>query len=183
MSDDLKKQMLRTQFRTIRNSVSQSYKTYAMIQATNIYMQHIHHTLGSNIASYIPFNFEFNVSMITNTLRNIGHNIVIPYDASLPPKLALLTDVTHPIHCTLEAIIVPLVAFDSQLNRLGNGKGWYDRLLYDQQSALRIGIAYEAQRYQSILPHEQHDQPLDCVITEKQIYINEMPRNFHNIIN
>ena len=67
-----------------------------------------------------------------------------------------------------DVIIVPLVAFDEQCNRLGRGGGWYDRFLAMQPQAQTIGLAYEFQQV-SALPTEPHDIALDHVITEARV--------------
>lgn len=68
-----------------------------------------------------------------------------------------------------DAIIVPLLAFDHNLNRIGFGGGWYDRFLATQTDAVKIGLAFDVQRTDQ-LPIEDHDVPLDMVITETTIY-------------
>ncbi len=70
---------------------------------------------------------------------------------------------------SFDLIIVPLLAFDAQLHRLGFGGGWYDRFLANQPNALAVGFAYELQ-FVNVLPRESHDIPLSTVITEKTIY-------------
>ncbi|MCH5213808.1 MAG: 5-formyltetrahydrofolate cyclo-ligase [Muribaculaceae bacterium] len=72
-------------------------------------------------------------------------------------------DELHPVE-EMELIIVPGVAFDKKGRRLGRGKGFYDRLLADSK-ATKIGIAYEFQLMDE-LPSEEHDIPMDFVITE-----------------
>ena len=69
-----------------------------------------------------------------------------------------------------DVIIVPLVAFDGSCHRIGFGGGWYDRFLSTQPQARKIGLAYELQRVEAI-PVEQHDELLDAVVTEKQVYV------------
>lgn len=75
----------------------------------------------------------------------------------------------------LSTIILPLVGFDTQGNRLGMGGGYYDRALaFSRTSAnikrpLLIGAAYEKQKIDR-LPSNHWDIPLDAVITEKCIY-------------
>ncbi len=71
---------------------------------------------------------------------------------------------------TLELIIVPAVAYDRKGNRLGRGKGYYDRLLTTTRAA-KIGVAYEFQMVDEGIPAEQHDVPVDIVITDKGLYI------------
>ena len=65
----------------------------------------------------------------------------------------------------IELIIVPAVAFDRNGNRLGRGKGFYDRLL-QTTSATKIGVGYDFQLIEEI-PAEPHDIPMDMVITQK----------------
>ena len=69
----------------------------------------------------------------------------------------------------MELIIVPAVAYDRQGNRIGRGKGYYDRLL-SRTKALRIGVAYDFQLVDEI-EAEPHDIPVDIVITETGTYI------------
>lgn len=67
-----------------------------------------------------------------------------------------------------EVLIVPLVAFDSALNRLGYGGGYYDRtlgLLRRSAPVTAIGLAWEVQRLAAI-PAEPFDQPLDMIVTD-----------------
>ena len=63
----------------------------------------------------------------------------------------------------LELIIVPAVALDGNRNRLGRGKGFYDRLL-NSTSCPTIGVVCGFQLVEEV-PVEQHDRPLDCVVT------------------
>lgn len=69
----------------------------------------------------------------------------------------------------IELIIVPAVAYDRSGNRLGRGKGFYDRLLASTK-AHKIGVGYEFQLLDS-LPAEPHDIPMDMVITQKSTII------------
>ena len=64
----------------------------------------------------------------------------------------------------IELMIIPAVAFDRAGNRLGRGKGFYDRLLAETK-AHKIGVGYEFQLFDEI-PHEDHDVPMDMVITQ-----------------
>ncbi len=64
----------------------------------------------------------------------------------------------------LDLIVVPGVAYDRKGNRLGRGKGFYDRLLANVQ-ATKIGVGYEFQLFDEI-PSEPHDIRMDAVITQ-----------------
>ena len=67
----------------------------------------------------------------------------------------------------IDFIIVPAVAFDRNLNRLGRGKGYYDRLL-SESKAFFAGVGYHAQLLDYI-PVEEHDIKMNCIITEREI--------------
>jgi 5-formyltetrahydrofolate cyclo-ligase len=71
-----------------------------------------------------------------------------------------------------DLVFVPLVAFDTALNRLGQGGGHYDRYLASYPAALRVGVAWEGQRIDQ-LPVQPWDIPLDAVITEQNCYLKE----------
>ena len=70
-----------------------------------------------------------------------------------------------------EIIFVPLLAFDLKFNRLGYGKGFYDKTLYKIRKLKKIfviGLGYDKQ-FVNKLPVEDHDQKLDFIMTEKRI--------------
>lgn len=76
---------------------------------------------------------------------------------------------------TLDLLLVPLVGFDAECNRLGMGGGYYDRTLgylthrpHWRRPRL-IGIAHECQRV-ARLPVRPWDIPLDLVVTEYRMY-------------
>ena len=69
-------------------------------------------------------------------------------------------------------ILVPLLAFDKNKNRVGYGKGYYDRFLnkYLKKSnkPVTVGIAFSFQKHHK-LPVTKKDFKLDYIITEKGI--------------
>ena len=68
-------------------------------------------------------------------------------------------------------LIVPLVAFDRRGGRLGYGGGFYDRTLEALRArgaVLAVGFAFAAQEAQA-LPLEPTDQPLDLIVTEREV--------------
>ncbi|MBR5725885.1 MAG: 5-formyltetrahydrofolate cyclo-ligase [Muribaculaceae bacterium] len=71
----------------------------------------------------------------------------------------------------LELIIVPAVALDGKRNRLGRGKGFYDRLL-SATHCPTIGVACDFQLVDEV-PVEPHDHPLDCVVTSDTVIADE----------
>ena len=71
-----------------------------------------------------------------------------------------------------DLIMVPIVAFDHRLNRIGYGKGYYDRSLkkisINKKKTISLGIAYSFQKCAKI-PVNKHDFKLDYIFTERGI--------------
>ncbi len=70
-----------------------------------------------------------------------------------------------------DILLVPLVAYDSNLNRLGYGGGFYDRYIEKIEKIkkiIKIGLAFSFQKIDSI-PIDKYDKKLDFIITEKEI--------------
>jgi len=72
----------------------------------------------------------------------------------------------------IDIIVVPMSAFDLQGNRLGYGKGFYDKMFWEikkaKGKALFVGLGFECQLFEGI-PNDKHDLKLDLIITEKRV--------------
>lgn len=67
----------------------------------------------------------------------------------------------------VELVVVPAVAYDRNGNRVGRGKGYYDRLL-ESTKALKVGVGYDFQLVE-LVDAEPHDVPVDIVITQSEV--------------
>ena len=67
----------------------------------------------------------------------------------------------------IDLIIIPGVAFDRRMNRLGRGKGYYDRFL-SKTSATKMGICFDFQLFDEI-PAEATDIKMDYIISENEL--------------
>ena len=70
-----------------------------------------------------------------------------------------------------DILLIPLVAFDKNLNRLGYGGGYYDRLiarLSKKKKIIKIGLALSVQKINKV-PFDAYDQKLDYIVTNKYI--------------
>lgn len=67
-----------------------------------------------------------------------------------------------------DLIVVPVLGFDHENNRLGLGGGWYDRFLARQPQAETVGLAYGWALVPEGLPVEPHDVPLRRIVTERR---------------
>ncbi len=71
----------------------------------------------------------------------------------------------------IDVVIVPGVAFDKKFNRMGFGKGYYDKFLKDI-NPLKIGVCHSFQLLDEI-PSEEHDVKMDIIVTENKIWRRE----------
>ncbi len=79
----------------------------------------------------------------------------------------------------LDCVMVPGVAFDRNGGRLGNGAGYYDRLLKGVRAdAALIGVCFESQLVEQVAM-DAHDVAMDIVMTEKNLYAGK-GRQFSN---
>lgn len=71
----------------------------------------------------------------------------------------------------IEVVVIPGSAFDRYGGRLGYGGGFYDRFLVRQaETAFRVALAFELQLADEMLPLEPHDQKVDCLVTEENVF-------------
>ncbi len=78
---------------------------------------------------------------------------------------------------TIDTVLIPGSVFDTGGGRLGYGGGYYDRFLTESAPrAARVGVTFELQLVDQV-PMEPHDQYMDVLVTEQQIY--DCGRNRH----
>lgn len=143
-------------------------QTAAFIMAENILM---YHSLPDELST-LEFIDKWHGRKHFFLPRVNGVNLeILPYDRS---KLRLgafqieepdgddVCDINR-----IELIVVPGVAYDRSGNRVGRGKGYYDRLLADTR-ATKIGVGYDFQLVDE-LESESHDIKVDMVITDNGI--------------
>ncbi|ODA28583.1 5-formyltetrahydrofolate cyclo-ligase [Planctopirus hydrillae] len=80
----------------------------------------------------------------------------------------------------IDLVVLPGLAFDEQGRRLGQGRGYFDRLLKEikpevmKPEVMKVGLAFEVQMVEEV-PVEKHDLPVDLVITESRIIWRDVP--------
>lgn len=144
-------------------------KTAAFILSENILM---YHSLPDELST-LRFIDKWNSRKRFFLPRVNGVSLdILPYDKT-SLKLGSFQieepdgDDIHSVH-EIDLIIVPGVGYDPRGNRVGRGKGYYDRLL-SESKALKIGVGYDFQVVDEI-ESEQHDIKVDIVITDRHFY-------------
>ncbi len=142
--------------------------------------------LKGNIGGYYPVNFEIDCLKILEKLENNNYNISLPkiktnnrmdfYKFSFRDPLSINKfGIPEPINAVKiypDIIIVPMVAFNNNLFRIGYGGGYYDRYiekLTKKKTFISIGFAYSFQKVSKFTVNK-FDKSLDFIITERDIY-------------
>lgn len=142
-------------------------QTAAFMMADNILL---YHSLPDELST-TEFIDKWHTRKHFYLPRVNGVNLdILPYDRSRMHIGAFNIeepdgDVVTPIE-DIEMIVVPGVAYDLNGNRVGRGKGYYDRLLADTR-AVKIGVGYDFQLLDEI-ETEPHDVRVDIVITDRR---------------
>ena len=139
---------------------------------------------GPTVALYLPIGSEIDPKPLMGKLAAAGAKLALPCvqdDGSMVYRAYTRGDMLEQrpfgllepnpevpeVDPTL--VITPLLGFDRSGNRLGYGKGHYDRALTrlrDQGRVFVCGLAYFGQEVEEV-PAEPHDVPLDWVMTER----------------
>jgi 5-formyltetrahydrofolate cyclo-ligase len=139
------------------------------------------------IAGYYPSNYEVDILNFLEIASKRKFKIALPFISSSismnfkswvfkDPLFVSKFGTLEPQYIKKEIIpdiiLVPLVVFDKDLNRIGYGKGYYDRSLKKikkiKKKVVSLGIAYSFQKYKNI-PVNKHDFKLDYIFTERGI--------------
>lgn len=139
---------------------------------------------AKTIMPYLSLDIEVDTKeFIKNELSEQKRTVLVPFIEKDNIQISKLSDfkaltqgkfgVLEPLKkeiCNekIDIIIVPGVAFDKHGSRIGFGKGYYDRFLEKYKNSLKIGLAFEDQLV-NFIPKEQHDKPVDIIITEKRV--------------
>lgn len=147
---------------------NQLEKTAAFLLADKILM---YHSLPDELSTH-RFLDKWNGRKSFFLPRVNGVNLeILPYDESRLELGAfhieepMGTNTVEPDE--IELVVVPAVAYDKKGNRLGRGRGFYDRLLATTK-ATKIGIGYEFQIVDEI-PVEPHDVKMDMIVSQKTV--------------
>ena len=181
------KNTLRQHYKKLRATLSEEEQLELSLSITNRLLElplwektYFHLFMSSK-----PHN-EVDTEAILTLLQGKDKQVVIPRMAA-ENSLAhiLLTDATlirpnpwgipEPVEGlevpvnNIEVVFVPLLAYDKRGNRIGYGKGYYDRFLAScSKTCLKIGLSFFPA--EELLPSEENDIPLDYCVSPTNVY-------------
>jgi 5-formyltetrahydrofolate cyclo-ligase len=139
--------------------------------------------LSKIIGGYFPYNYEIDAIKILDKFEKQEYKISLPkikknsqmdfYNWSTKDPLTInkygIPEPTSDKIVYPEVLLVPLVAFDNNFNRIGYGGGYYDRYIKKMKKnkkIITIGLAYSFQKVEKISINK-FDIKLDYIVTEK----------------
>lgn len=178
------KQALRAEMKVVRDELSARDPDAGETLADKFPMKLLQR-YGPNVSVYWPIGSEIDPLPLIRRLKNEGDaSICLPRveaDGSMSFRawapgneledrpFGLREPLENTAELTPTLVLTPLLAFDRKGNRLGYGKGHYDRALTRLRENGRVfvcGLAFFGQELEQI-PAEPHDIPLDWVMTER----------------
>ena len=130
------------------------------------------------VALSVPVDGEIDVTSAATLLRSAGWTVVLPavlddrdmefrewpaHGELVRGRFRVLEPADGPA-LGPDVVVVPCVAVDDQGNRLGFGKGFYDRSLGTDPRPVAVGVVFDEQVVAAV-PAEDWDVPLDLVVT------------------
>ena len=176
-----KKQQIRAVLKEKRDHLSQEQ---IITYSERICEKILNYILAKNpemVFFYYPLGKEVNLLPLADKLLTSGKKIAFPrtsgedmdfyQSTSLSDFQKGAFGIMEPIGETMleepEAmILVPGLGFDKKGNRIGYGKGFYDRYFTRFPDTQKLGIAYEVQILEE-LPADEYDIPMDRIVTER----------------
>jgi 5-formyltetrahydrofolate cyclo-ligase len=135
------------------------------------------------VMTYVSFGSEVETLNLIKKSLLLGKKVVVPYMDEEEMKISYLNDVSNlketssnilePVKILqaskeeLDLIIVPGLVFDKKGNRIGFGKGCFDKFL-KEVSAKKIALTYDFQIKEKV-PAMEYDVPMNIMISEKKV--------------
>ena len=139
------------------------------------------------IAGYYPADYELDIKNFLKTAFKYKFRISLPVIKSSNNMCFKTWSYKEPLRINKfgilepdksnkevipDLVLVPIVAFDKKLNRIGYGKGYYDRVLRKitkmKKKIMCLGVAYSFQEC-TLIPVNKYDFKLDYIFTERGI--------------
>lgn len=179
------KETLRAEMRRIRASLGKRRERSRSICLNAFRL--VESSGESRVLSYLSYGSEADTAPINRMIAQSGRELYLPRCVSENEFIAVRWRPGDPLEKGIFGIdepaggeegecgiaLIPLLAFDGNMYRLGQGKGCYDRYLRSR-NIIRIGLAFNRQRAETVFP-APHDIPMDYIVTESGVYTAKLP--------
>ncbi len=151
-----------------------SNKIFPMISSLNCVMVYLPSFNEPDTFAVVKYLIENNIKVVV-PISNVNDFTITPSYISGIGDLKkgaygiLEPDVISKVKLDdIDLILVPGIAFSKSGDRIGFGKGYYDKLL-ENFSGKKVGVCYDFQVVEN-LPTSKHDIKMDIIVTEERTY-------------
>ncbi len=178
----LKKEIIRPQFLELREKMDRKVVDSKSIQIQKRFAKLVEYDGATTIMFYFSVGNEVKTDRaIRQALKekkrvvlpvcDVDQRNIIPVEMGSTLKkgpFGIPEPVGIPVNKNeVDIVVVPVVSFDEECDRLGRGLGYYDNFLSDIR-AFKVGFAFECQKTENV-PREDEDVQLDRIVTETRI--------------
>lgn len=175
------KSYYRAEIKRLRSRLSDFERELESEQVCKKIMELESYKNSKNILSFMNFGSELTIEILNKWIVEEGKNLYLPRvekDGTLSVveygsgftvgQFGIREPIGRKYSGKLDLIIVPGLAFDKDGNRIGYGKGYYDRLFLSYPTTIKVAPIFEFQLFDKI-PYEEHDIKLDFIVTKNEI--------------
>ena len=178
----MNKKEARTLIKEKRMKLSQTYIDIASEKIFEKLLQNEDFKNAKAVMSYMDFKNEVKTDKINDFIKNSGKILLLPKVIDKETMIVIEGKNQYVIshfgnkepdgeeyRGNIDIIITPGVAFDKNKNRVGFGRGYYDRFFDKYPNTKKIAIAFEEQIINEGIETDKYDKKVDILITEENI--------------
>lgn len=183
------KKNIRKKIQKKRDSLLSGYRDESSYLIAEKFLNTDYYIDSENISIYYPFRTEVDTTIIIKQALKDKKKIILPRVFNNKLNLFFVNDLSNQLEkgsygimepvssiCAparisdIELIVLPGVGFDKNFHRLGQGYGYYDKILkHIPEEVKKIALCFDIQMVNNI-PVLNHDIEVDVIITESNIY-------------
>lgn len=173
------KEKARKKYRAVRDKIKLSERNAAAVKVAETVLAMPETERARDFFVYLGFGAELSTETLISGLLMRGKNVYVPKLVGEDMLAVAISGgltvnsfgIAEPndtvVAQNIDVAVTPLIAVDRALNRVGYGKGYYDRF-FAKNNCFRLGVCFAAQVADAI-ECEPQDMPLNALITEKFI--------------
>jgi 5-formyltetrahydrofolate cyclo-ligase len=178
------KKDIRRKYRVLRDQMGQDTVNVLSEQICDRLLHSSLYAQATCIFAYYPLGNEVDIRQVVTQAWKDGKQVAFPKVFGDEMRYFLIEDFsklhpgsfgvmepeeTNPVNWEDALVLTPGVAFDRSGNRMGFGKGYYDRYFAQHRGCKMVGVAYELQMAEE-LPTQEHDIVLPFLVTEEKLW-------------
>lgn len=175
------KKSLRAKIKKMRDSFEKEQLLEESLNLCKKILELEEYKKADKILSFMNFGSEVKIEILNEKILEMGKELYLPR-VEKDGKLSVVRygqgfsigsfGIREPVGekylGRLDLIVTPGLVFDRDGNRIGYGRGYYDRLFLEYPHTFKVAPIFEFQLLENI-PSEKHDIKLDMIITKNEI--------------